>query len=551
MRSAVLGAVVLGAAAAPQEQLAATCARNSSSWACTTGAWSSSSWTARAAFRASQNETGWATLFVESAASAEDDVQAYTAGYVEGLLTAQMMYDGWTSLRDGGLVPSSAVQLFVRDQMEYMYRQVEHQSSGTGPEATYWKSVGGVLKQYEGMVAGYEAARQEGRTSAPALTADELLWVGMNVELGDIQSAVQKDSRKDFEKMSTEEFMRYVQKTGHCSALFRVTPDLTDMLAAHTTWSDYIWMLRIFKTYTLRLSSSKAETVTFSGYPATIASIDDFFITSQKLVVIETTNDIFNNSLYDYIVPQTVPYWVRVTVATRVADSGKEWHDTFYLHNSGTYSNQWMVGDYKKFTPKSPLLPWTFSVSEQLPGPFSHPGTDMTDVLQRGHWPSYNVAYFPDVYNLSGYPEMVKKHGYGTSYQLAPRAPIFRRDADKVNSLDGMQRFIRENNYGTQDPLAEGGPCHAIACRADLELVDPSADGAIDAKITNLDFINAMSVSAISGPTTEKQPPFAFTGRWSNTPHAGMPTHWDFEWQIYSPSRMGAEGDSMTPDVMV
>ncbi len=32
----------------------------------------------------------------------------------------------------------------------------------------------------------------------------------------------------------------------------------------------------------------------------------------------------------------------------------------------------------------------------------------MTDELSRGYWPSYNVAYFPQVYDAAGYPDMVR-----------------------------------------------------------------------------------------------------------------------------------------------
>ncbi len=39
---------------------------------------------------------------------------------------------------------------------------------------------------------------------------------------------------------------------------------------------------------------------------------DDFYVTSQKLVVIETTNGIFNNSLYDLINSECVLSWIRV-----------------------------------------------------------------------------------------------------------------------------------------------------------------------------------------------------------------------------------------------
>jgi hypothetical protein len=50
--------------------------------------------------------------------------------------------------------------------------------------------------------------------------------------------------------------------------------------------------------------------------------------------------------------------------------SGKQWSKLFAKRNSGTYNNQWMVLDYKKFVPGKDLsdvkgLLW---VLEQLPG---------------------------------------------------------------------------------------------------------------------------------------------------------------------------------------
>ena len=36
---------------------------------------------------------------------------------------------------------------------------------------------------------------------------------------------------------------------------------------------------------------------------------------------------------------------------------------------------------------------------------------DVTPVLRNGHWPSYNVPYFEDIYKLSGYPAVVKEKG--------------------------------------------------------------------------------------------------------------------------------------------
>jgi hypothetical protein len=48
----------------------------------------------------------------------------------------------------------------------------------------------------------------------------------------------------------------------------------------------------------------------------------------------ETTNSVFNTSLYDAISVESVPYWSRVVVAARVATSSPEWHEVFYKQNS-------------------------------------------------------------------------------------------------------------------------------------------------------------------------------------------------------------------------
>jgi hypothetical protein len=74
------------------------------------------------------------------------------------------------------------------------------------------------------------------------------------------------------------------------------------------------------------------------------------------------------------------------------------------LGNAGTYNNQWMVLDATKIKVGAPLPPadvlW---IAEQVPGLVAT--MDVTSVLaDLGYWPSYNVAYIPQIYNWSGYP---------------------------------------------------------------------------------------------------------------------------------------------------
>ena len=117
--------------------------------------------------------------------------------------------------------------------------------------------------------------------------------------------------------------------------------DYSDVWFGHNTWTSFASMTRIFKEYKFKTNnkSEKALTIAMSSYPGAINSIDDFYITSQDLFVTETTNSIFNNSLYDLLSPESLLVWQRVMVANRLSTTGKEWVEIFARYNSGTYNN--------------------------------------------------------------------------------------------------------------------------------------------------------------------------------------------------------------------
>lgn len=55
----------------------------------------------------------------------------------------------------------------------------------------------------------------------------------------------------------------------------------------------------------------------------------------NSLVMLQTTNDVYNMTLFDYVVPQTVPSWVRVRVANQKSTKSGEWGAWVEQHNSG------------------------------------------------------------------------------------------------------------------------------------------------------------------------------------------------------------------------
>lgn len=173
----------------------------------------------------------------------------------------------------------------------------------------------------------------------------------------------------------------------------------------------------------------------------------------------------------------------------------------------------------------------------------------------QGYWASYNIPYYPFIFNISGYPAMEKQYGSSFSwnevcglfflpYKQCPRAQIFRRNATDVTNLQSMKSLMRYNNY-EHDPLSENDPGNAIASRfvkkverhfflrLFQDLSNSGCFGGIDSKVANVQYVAHTSCEAICGPTYDEVAAFTWDN-WNGTnwPHAGQPTVWKFPWEI-------------------
>jgi len=321
---------------------------------------------------------------------------------------------------------------------------------------------------------------------------------------------------------------------------------LTDsnLFSGHTTWSTFSDMLRSWKMYTFNLGdeSVMSATMSFSGYPGILTSVDDFFVTSSGLTVMETTNGVNNASLYQYITPQSVLSWIRTIVSNRMAGDAQNWTIIFSMYNSGTYNNQWMVVDNSLYPGSMEALPNnTFWILEQIPGYVE--SADMTWFInEKGFWPSYNIPYFKYIFDISGFPLWVQQYGNWFSYQECPRCLIFGRDHNNVNDMNSMKWIMRYNDWQT-DPLSQGNSGNAIASRFDLvnTTVVPNpwlvkaAFGGIDSKVTSARDAMKVIAQGVSGPTWDQQPVFSWAP-WSNVTHLGMPEEFGFDWHKFDPA---------------
>jgi len=160
---------------------------------------------------------------------------------------------------------------------------------------------------------------------------------------------------------------------------------------------------------------------------------------------------------------------------------------------------------------------------------------------------SYNVPFFDEVYNATGYPGLiaemeaedpVKYAGAirWLKYQICPRAEIFRRDQAAVKDLHGMQALMRYNSW-RHDPYADSNPTFAVCGRGDLLQSEPLPKGCFDSKVTSYQLSRDMEAEVVNGPAvTADQTPFSWAAfpNASDFAHRGHPDVFDFEFERMS-----------------
>lgn len=495
---------------------------------------------AKGTFRNEVNTTGWSFLEVSTNEGYDDEVQAYAAGLVEGYLTADFIKMHWFNTVNGYCdQPYSAyctrLQTYLQQNLDWMNKMIQEPPH----QDPYWSQVKLYLLQVSGVSSGYYYP-QTHVISHPTTNLNPMgmYFIQIGGDLEDLEGALHKPTKS------------HVFGSGSCSALIKLLPGAKDLYVSHDTWSSYMSMLRILKKYDLPLHDDKGKVVqgrsmTFSSYPGTVMSGDDYYLISSGLVSMETTIGNSNDDLWSHITPTlTVPEGIRSMVANRVASTAKEWSELFSFFNSGTYNNEWMIVDYKQFSPGKTDMTGVLYVLEQIPGYIQY--QDMTPLLlKQEYWPSYNVPYFETVFNMSGMPAMVKKYGDWFTWDKTPRALIFGRDHHKVSDLDSMIKLMRYNDY-THDPLSRCNCTppysaeNAISARCDLNpktgtypisALGHRSHGGTDMKVTSSELFEKHTFVTVSGPTFDQQLPFQWSKAdfASECPHVGHPDLFKFD----------------------
>lgn len=190
-----------------------------------------------------------------------------------------------------------------------------------------------------------------------ALTLFQLQSVGAIGDYLDLIVALTNEG-PDYDSMTDSELLAFMRKNNHCSALVKVTGDLSELFFSHVAWFLFQSMTRIFKHYNFNLNqvAVAGRQMSFSSYPAYLSSLDDWYaVWDSGIAVLETTNNVFNKTLYQAVVPESLFAWHRVRLANLLAHDLPQWASVFSQYNSGTYNNQYPIVMVSSFVPGQAL----------------------------------------------------------------------------------------------------------------------------------------------------------------------------------------------------
>ncbi|CAK6961714.1 phospholipase B-like 1 [Scomber scombrus] len=474
--------------------------------------------------------SGWGVLEIcagYGGITQQDETTFFLAGYLEGFLTAGRMFSHYSNMfpqliKDEKVL--NPLKRFLSKQNQWAREQVKLRRNSD----PLWKHLGLILAQLDGLHAG--AAQWAKSKHTEPLSAFAVQFLN---GVGDLLDLVPALTPRSNSSTGTGAFR--MPGMGHCTALIKVLPGFENLLLGHSSWYTYAATMRIYKHWDFRVSDVHTATgkMSFSSYPGFLMSLDDFYLLGSGLLMTQTSNSVFNASLFSRLSPHSLLAWQRVRLANSLARSGAEWAHVFSKYNSGTYNSQYMVVDLSRISLGHSIRNGALTIVEQIPGKVMH--SDQSEALRRGYWPSYNIPFHIEIYNLSGYGVMWRRHGEDFSYDLCPRAKILRRDQAKVSDLSSLKHIMRYNNY-KRDPYSKGHPCKTICCRNDLRPRRPRPGGCYDTKVTDYQMALRLVTEAINGPTTQGGlRPFSWQS-FNLTTHQGLPRSYNFTFITMRPT---------------
>ncbi|XP_058828649.1 putative phospholipase B-like lamina ancestor [Topomyia yanbarensis] len=551
----------------------------------------------RGCYRNSLLENGWSQLELESQPEYPDKIQAFAAGMLEGALSWHTIYLHWTNTINAECTRDDQSEEFcdwLRRIVTTNMETVKKMADMKGKHDHYWYQIGLFYDQLDGLEFGFRKGVRRSRMEYE-IPMEDFLLMNSAVDIRDLKAYYMNfldgESGMEVEPNKGILLLKILENSG----------GLVKILLGHASDGSYASMLRVVKKYTFNYHFSSEATVdrvvpstniVFTGYPAALSSMDDFYMLSgkrHKMVAagIKIEND--NLNLWTKIdLVRSVPLGPRVMAANRLAHSGRVW-SKYFARSPSTGAKQWLIMDMKRLNHRTNITDDSaeteetlmnqiemieydgqrtetkhmedyvdvdfeervrkvtsigkisdgglFWVVDQLPGRLH--AEDMTEkIIEDGYWLGNGVPIFKELADIGH----VKTNSTNTQQKHSAQDKIL----NNITDLDGIAKFIRQSAYrgdlDQQNPTAFGNIDMKLFSETNASngtvifqaysgpLFEPITDGqAFKRSVESVDVGNDEEAGPSMGAKPKRMKPFDWNAADDlEARHQGQPAVWDF-----------------------
>ena len=445
---------------------------------------------------------GWDKLRLKTYSTFNPLLQCYTAGFIEGALMAKEIQYYFKNLH-----------IFFRgkeetiDKIKKFYslldKNIQDRMKGNNfnnlkeNEFRNLAYISCLHAQINGLHKGYNSEIDDEHK----LDLYDFYFINSEGNYGDLKSYMRVNNMKfnSDEEFYKDENLKEFYNTndinkiwkdlinhGHCSAIVKLVKDKSgkyDIFAGHNTWSDYSELIRTLKVNTFAFEGDNRDsifgmkpiTINFSSYPGVLFSGDDFYLTDRKIGLIQSTLSVINKFSYKNILDlkEYIPEFMRLMIVNFTSNSAVEWVKNYKSFKNHMYITQFTIVDYnllERINKGEKIDSGLVMLTEEMPR--SILSKDLTkEVLEKGYFGSFNIAYFPQHLRTAGMSHYQKIDFYDKSHN--PRYYILEKLAQTVNDLDSFKKLMMYNGFNKKNPNIEDDPSsndpeNGISSRGDL-----------------------------------------------------------------------------------
>lgn len=330
---------------------------------------------ARACYKDQKSSTGLSFLEIETQSGYKDQHQAYAAGLIEGSLTWSSIHAQWLNTIQAFCEKNEENEKFcnwLRDIVLVNFQNVQKLSREQHLTDHYHHQIFLFYQQVLGLETGFAKGIKRARLDHDIPFVDFLL-LNSRVDIEDLKIYYNK-FLTDHEYQQMETNPRVGKMVLNILLNENESPEI---LMGHSADGDYNSMLKMVKTYRFNYHHGPEAAsrlvvntdITFTSYPGSIASSDDFYLAIGKhsrIIVsgITLKHKDSAQQMHGIDLEGTIFSSARVMAANRLSHNGKFW-SIIMKRDPDLGAKQWLVIDEKRMkylgldTDESVTLPTT------------------------------------------------------------------------------------------------------------------------------------------------------------------------------------------------